>query len=146
MRRIGRWLLAASVAATVGTGFAGTASADGFWERMHRQRDRIEQGVRNGDLTRREAERLTQEQREIWRQRQRLADRGDGLSRRDRAILQDRLNRQSERIREQRRDDDTRGRRDRYADRGDWRFADRWDWDDDRYDRWYRDGWYRERD
>src|SRR4051812_39839701 len=96
--------LAAALAVTAGTTtLSGTAHADSFWDRLRNQQDRIEQGVDNGSLTRDEARRLEARERDLRETRQRLA-RG-GLSQNERERLQDQLNRQSDRIYDQRHDD-----------------------------------------
>jgi hypothetical protein len=136
--------LAAALALTAGTSLAGTARADGFWDRLHNQQDRIEQGVDNGSLTRDEARRLEAQERDLKQDRARLA-RG-GLSQGERERLQERLNRQSARIYDQRHDDQTNWRaHDRYADNDGWRDRDhRRDRDDHRDNgrdhdrRWWR--------
>lgn len=129
--------LAAALATTAGTTIlSGTAHADSFWDRLRNQQDRIEQGVDNGSLTRNEARRLEAQERDLRQDRARLA-RG-GLSQNERERLQERLNRQSDRIYDQRHDDQSNWRaHDRYADNDGWR-GDRdrrWDRDDRRDDR-----------
>ena len=123
---------AGALALVTGTTFGGTARADAFWDRWHNQQDRIEQGVDNGSLTRSEARRLEEQERQLARERHRLSE--NGLSDRDRTILKRDLNRESDRIYDQRHDDqrasrdwDDRGGWGRWdGDRGrDWRAADR---------------------
>jgi len=66
-------------------------------DRLERQHDRIEQGIESGELTRREARRLKRQQRKI----RQLADvlyEDHGLSRRDRRLLREELDRASDRI------------------------------------------------
>ena len=87
--------------------------------RLERLHDRIQRGVQNGRLTRREAQGLRMEFRDLV-QRERVYGR-DGLSWQERADLEARFDRLSARIRWERRDDDRRYSRD--------------DRDDDRYDR-----------
>ena len=113
--------LAGALALVTGATFAGTARADTFWDRWHNQQDRIEQGVENGSLTRSEARRLEEQERQLARERHRLGE--NGLSDRDRAILRRDLNRESNRIYDQRHDDQ-RASRD-WDDRGGWWGGDR---------------------
>lgn len=123
--------LAAALALGSAATLAGAtaAHADEFWDRFHNQQERIHEGVQNGSLTPQEARRLEQQERQLQRERHRLAD--NGLSRRDREILNRDLDRESARIHDQRTDDDVNWRRhDRYADNHD-RGRDRdHDWDD----------------
>jgi hypothetical protein len=84
------------------------AQAQSFGDRMDNQRDRIENGVESGDLTRKEARRLKRNQREIRELRQDLAEKGDGLSNKDRRILRRKLNQQSDAIYDQRHDNQER--------------------------------------
>ena len=87
--------------------------ADGFfWDRLHNQQARIHEGVAKGSLTRSEAARLEAQERQLSRLHGRLEDRGDGLSDRDRDRLRHALNQQSDRIHDQRTDDQL--RRDRH--------------------------------
>lgn len=73
---------------------AGAATVN---ERQERQQDRIEQGVKSGELTKREAARLRREQRRIKAEEK--AFRSDGkLSKRERAKLQKDLNKSSRHI------------------------------------------------
>jgi hypothetical protein len=84
--------------------------------RLERLHTRIERGVQNGRLTRREAQGLRMEFRDLV-QRERVYSR-DGLSWQERADLDARFDRLSARIRWERRDDDRRyDRDDRYDDR-----------------------------
>ena len=114
MRTISQLTLATALTLAAGTTVAGAARADAFWDRYHNQQDRIEQGVDNGSLTRSEANRLEEQERQLKRERERLAR--NGLSRHDRQVLNRDLNRESSRIYDQRHDD-------QYAGRG---------WNDDR--------------
>ena len=95
--------LAGAVALATSVTYAGTARADAFWDRWHNQQDRIEQGVDNGSLTRSEASRLEEQERQLARERHRLGE--NGLSDRDRAVLKRDLNRESSQIYDQRQDD-----------------------------------------
>ena len=127
--------LAGAVALATSVTYAGTARADAFWDRWHNQQDRIEQGVDNGSLTRSEASRLEEQERQLARERHRLGE--NGLSDRDRAVLKRDLNRESSQIYDQRHDDQRASRG--WDDRGGWWGGDRdhRDWrtvDRDRHD------------
>jgi hypothetical protein len=82
------------------------------WVSIQRRFDRldrrIDQGVRNGALTRREAAGLRDEFHALIRLERRYSR--DGLSRRERADLDYSFDRLERRIRWERRDDDRRGR------------------------------------
>jgi hypothetical protein len=82
------------------------------WVSIQRRFDRldrrIDQGVRNGALTRREAAGLRDEFHALIRLERRYSR--DGLSRRERADLDFSFDRLERRIRWERRDDDRRGR------------------------------------
>lgn len=98
---------------------------DNPWQRIERQQGRIDQGVQSGALTRREARTLYRENQEI-RDLARDFRRNDGrLSHEERRILDNRLDRASDRIRYM-----TRNERDRHEDR--WRGGGY----DDRYSRY----------
>jgi TolA-binding protein len=117
MSRSRNLVLAGAVAMAAGFGMVAPAKADSFfWDRLHNQRARILEGVEKGSLTRSEAARLRERQRELRQLHGRLEDRGDGLSDRDRDRLRRELNQQSDRIHDQRTDDQF--RRDRRDDRG----------------------------
>jgi TolA-binding protein len=106
-------LLTGAVAMAAGVGAAAPAKADGFfWDRLHNQQARIHEGVQKGSLTRGEAAKLEAQERQLRRLHGRLEDRGDGLSDRDRDRLRHALNQQSDRIHDQRTDDQF--RRDRH--------------------------------
>ena len=106
MSRARTLVLAGAVAMAAGLGMTLPARADSFfWDRLHNQQARIREGVEKGSLTRSEAARLLERQREIRRLHGRLDDRGDGLSARDRDRLRHALNQQSDRIHDQRTDD-----------------------------------------
>lgn len=109
---------------------AGAASAQGWMsinERQARLDDRIDAGVRTGDLSRSEAVRLRAEFRDLARME--AAYRRDGLSPSERRVLDERFDRLAAQVRVERNDRD---RRD-YARNDDWG---RWfggnDWRDDR--------------
>ena len=125
--------LAGALALATSATLAGTARADVFWDRWHNQQNRIEEGIENGNLTRSEARRLEEQERQLARERHRLGE--NGLSDRDRAILRRDLNRESNRIYDQR-TDDQRAARD-WDDRGGWGW---WGGDRDYRDR-DRDDW-----
>jgi hypothetical protein len=76
-------------------------SVDG---REHRQRERIREGERSGELTRHEAARLRREQTRVRREERRYRASGDSLSRRERRDLQRDLDRSSRHIRRQKHD------------------------------------------
>lgn len=108
---------------------AGAASAQGWMsinERQARLDDRIDAGVRTGDLSRSEAVRLRAEFRDLARME--AAYRRDGLSPSERRVLDERFDRLAARVRMERNDWD-RG----YARNDDWG---RWfggnDWRDNR--------------
>src|SRR5690349_17339815 len=61
------------------------ARADEISDRLRNQQQRIDEGVRNGSLTKQEAKRLEDRQRQLRREHQRLAR--NGLSSRDRDAL-----------------------------------------------------------
>ena len=120
--------LATALTLAAGTAVTGAARADEFRDRYHNQQNRIEQGVDNGSLTRGEANRLENQEQQIRRERERLSR--NGLSQHDRQVLNRDLNRESNRIYDQRHDD-------QYAGRG-WDDRDhhrRHNGDDDWYDR-----------
>ncbi|MGH8618583.1 MAG: hypothetical protein ACREUW_12905 [Burkholderiales bacterium] len=114
-------LLAASVTAEA----AGGRERGGVNQRQSNQQHRIEQGVRQGDLTRNEARNLGQQQRHIAREETRY--RADGhLSHGERADLRHDQNQANRDIRRERHDGD------RYGWRQDGRFDSR---HDGRFDR-----------
>lgn len=82
------------------------ASAAPVDRREHREQTRIHQGVRSGELTRREVRRLEAEQAKI-RVDERLARR-DGLTAKERARLQKELNRAGRDIYRQKHDNQDR--------------------------------------
>jgi hypothetical protein len=105
--KIIKTLALASVIA-LGASFVSPAYAQGFGERFDNQWDRIDRGVDSGDLTRKEARRLKRNHREIRELKQDLAERGDGLSQKDRRIIRRKLNNQSNAIYDQRHDNQER--------------------------------------
>jgi len=90
----------------VAPAFAGTGDP-GVNKRQHRQQRRIGQGVKSGELTRREAVRLEREQVRIARKEARFKSDGE-LTRRERASLQRDLNRSSRHIYGQKHDEQNR--------------------------------------
>lgn len=83
----------------------GRGRRDTIDERQDRQRWLIEQGLRHGSITPREAQRLLSEQHEIERLERRLASDGR-LTPRERARLHEELNDARRNIQYQARDDD----------------------------------------
>jgi TolA-binding protein len=118
--------LATALTLAAGTAVTSAARADQFWDRYHNQQNRIEQGVDNGSLTRGEANRLENQEQQLRRERERLSR--NGLSQHDRQVLNRDLNRESNRIYDQRHDD-------QYAGRG-------WDDDHHRHHNGDNDWWY----
>jgi hypothetical protein len=106
MTSLRKLTLAAAVALAAGGTFATGARADEVGGRIDNQRDRIEQGVDNGSLTRGEARKLRRQDAQIARERHRMAK--NGLSSHERQVLNRDLNRESNRIYDQRHDDQTR--------------------------------------
>lgn len=75
--------------------------------REHHQRERIEQGVRSGQLTRDELKEIHAEQREIRKEEREY--RSDGkFTREERADIQRELNQSSRNVYEEKHDDETR--------------------------------------
>lgn len=75
--------------------------------REHHQRERVEQGVRSGQLTRSETKKLVHQQREIRQEEK--AYRSDGkFTKEERKDIQHDLNRASKNIREEKHDAETR--------------------------------------
>ena len=95
-------VLAAALTLAAGGSLATSARADELNGRLQNQRDRIEQGVDNGSLTRGEARQLRHQDAKIARERRRMAK--NGLTQRERRTL----NRESDRIHDQRTDDQSR--------------------------------------
>ena len=78
-------------------GFSQTADAGYFKDRQQRQEHRIEQGITSGQITPREARKLYRDQRDIRQLKRHY--RSDGhFSKRERKILENRLDRSSKRI------------------------------------------------
>ncbi len=97
---------------TLAAGFCATApamAANTFYSRLHNQKDRIENGVENGSLTKAEAERLRDREHQVRALHARLEKQGGGLSEKDHERLTHALNQQSAHIHNQRTDGDRRG-------------------------------------
>jgi hypothetical protein len=94
---IGAFILGAAVTLTA----SAEASVD---SRQREQRQRIQQGVRSGELTAREAVRLTREQQHIRGEEYRYRHDDGRLDRRERADLWRDQNRASRHIRHQKHD------------------------------------------
>jgi hypothetical protein len=94
MNRVMTGLLTGSILLAIGaTGLAGPRTPY-IYKRQENQQDRIQQGVRSGQLTRREATRLESIEGRI--QANKLIDKSDGnVSPRERAQLNRELNRAS---------------------------------------------------
>jgi hypothetical protein len=81
----------------VGLAWSGAASAGSLKNRLQSQRYRIQDGLAGGELTYREVQRLRDHQRQIRQMRQHFLADGH-LSHRERQILDQRLDRNSDRI------------------------------------------------
>jgi len=99
-------VLATALALAAGGSLAAGARADEVNSRIDNQRDRIEQGVDNGSLTRSEASKLRRQDAQIARERHRMAK--NGLNQHERQVLNHDLNRESNHIYDQRHDDQDR--------------------------------------
>ncbi len=88
------------IAALIGAGLAaGAAQAQNVDQRHYNQQTRIDQGLRNGSMTPREARRVEFQQHSIDRQEARMRYRDGGrLNGYDRAVLQHREDRASRHI------------------------------------------------
>jgi hypothetical protein len=106
MLRTRSLVLAAALTLAAGGSLATSARADNVRDRLDNQRDRIEEGVDNGSLTRGEARKLRHQDAKIARERRSMA-RG-GYTRHERQELKRDLNRESDRIHDQRTDDQRR--------------------------------------
>ncbi|MDJ0808809.1 MAG: hypothetical protein QNJ01_01840 [Desulfobacterales bacterium] len=92
-----RYLIIAALITIVGLTWAGTAAAGPIQNRIKNQHCRINDGIASGALTYREARHLRRHQRKIRKMRHHFL--ADGrLSHRERRILNQRLNRNSDRI------------------------------------------------
>ena len=92
-------VLAASV--SVESAFA---NDPGVNKQQHNQHGRIKQGVKSGELTRKEGAKLAKEQRQINRTEKRMRADGGGLSAAERARLDNMQDRQSKAIHHQKHD------------------------------------------
>jgi len=90
-----RIVTAAALALGTVLALGGIAQAGTINRREHRQVHRIAEGVRSGQLTRRETARLLAEQAYIRAEEYRFRHSGNGLSARERLRLQHDLNRAS---------------------------------------------------
>ena len=106
MTRVRNLALAAALTLAAGGTFAAGARADNVQDRLRNQENRIEEGVDNGSLTRGEARKLQHQDAKIARERRSMA-RG-GYTRHERQELKRDLNRESDRIHDQRTDDQRR--------------------------------------
>ncbi|MBV1907647.1 MAG: hypothetical protein KUG75_16360 [Pseudomonadales bacterium] len=101
MNRLIKIVIVAGIGCTVGSSvFAATPLLD---EREDRQHHRILQGVNSGELTRKESIRLVQGQRQLRRAEHRVKADGD-VTRKERARLQHKANKESARIRHNKHD------------------------------------------
>lgn len=91
-------LVSASLVATAS--FAGPRGNGPFNvnERQQNQKERIQQGVESGELTRAEAHNLRSDQRQIARTEDRMREDGGGLSAREHARLAHMQSRESKQI------------------------------------------------
>jgi hypothetical protein len=95
-----KWLVAVAATLITGSAFAGTP---GFNARQAHQRERIQSGAQNGELTMRETRRLAAGQVHLNRVERRA--KADGVvTRAERAHLQHEANQQSRRIHRQKHD------------------------------------------
>lgn len=101
MRKIVSFLI--SVLFIVGASTASMAGSRGINARQHREQQRINQGIRSGELTRREAVRLEAGLARI-RTYERFARSDGNLTARERAHIQHGLNRESRSIYRQKHD------------------------------------------
>lgn len=83
-----------------------------FEQRLDRQEMRIERGVRNGELTREETRKLRKKQRKLERMYDRFSEDG-WLSRKEKHILTNKLDKNSQRIRKFKHNEKQRGHYDR---------------------------------
>jgi hypothetical protein len=107
MKSLMKWL---AMAALVATMVPVCGLAQDVNEREHNQQQRIRQGVRSGELTRREALRLEREQARIRLAEARARRSGSEFTLRERARIQRELNQSSRHIRRQKHDRQDRNR------------------------------------
>ena len=104
---LGRLMVVLVVLATfIAPVFAGTDDP-GVNRRQHRQKDRIKQGVRSGELTKEEAKSLRGEQKAI-RQKEKAFKSDGQLTKDERKDLHQDLNQASKRIHEEKHDEEKR--------------------------------------
>lgn len=102
MRKITGIIFAAAILVV---GFSIDASAQGrVNNRQNRQQERINRGIKTGELTAREVNNLQRQQQRIDRTEDRFRDSGKGLTWRERYILEQRQDRASRNIRRQNHD------------------------------------------
>jgi uncharacterized protein HemX len=125
MTRLNKTLMAITLSlAATAPAFAGHAErGDRIGERLERQQNRIEHGIENRELTRKEARVLKQQQRKIRRLAREFRDDGR-LSKKERRILRAKLDRASERIWEFKHSDRSRRDRGHHHDRFVWNDSD----------------------
>ena len=99
MRKIVSFFIATGIVLGVST-----VSMAGINHREHREQQRINQGIRNGELTRREAVRLEQGMAKIRTDERYARLSGGGISPRERARLDREMNRESRAIYRQKHD------------------------------------------
>jgi hypothetical protein len=107
MKSLMKWFATAALVAAMVPVFA---LAQGINERERNQQQRIRQGVRSGELTRREALRLEREQAQIRFAEARARRSGGEFTLRERARIQRELNQSSRHIRRQKHDRQDRNR------------------------------------
>lgn len=101
-------IVTAGILAAATATFATAASADRIDQRQANQERRIQQGLRDGTLTRREAAQLEAEQARI-RAMERAAERDGRVDRHERARIEAAQDAASRRIYQERHDAETRG-------------------------------------
>ena len=125
MKQLAKTLLAAAFSVlAVAPAYAGHGHGSGVWDRLERQHARIERGVESGELTPKEAKTLRKQHRKLHRVARKFAEHG-GLSRKERRILDRRLDKASDRIWTLKHNETYRHVKGR-----DWH-GDRWTWDDE---------------
>ena len=107
MKSLMKWFATAALVAAMAPVFA---LAQDINERQENQQQRIRQGVRSGELTRREALRLQREQARVRFAEARARRSGGEFTPRERARIQRELNQSSRHIRRQKHDRQDRNR------------------------------------
>lgn len=102
MRKIVSFLLAGLF--VIGASTVSMAGPRGINSREHREQQRINQGIRSGELTRREARRLEEGMARIRTDERYARMSGGGISPRERARLEREMNRESRSIYRQKHD------------------------------------------